>query len=226
MNDVRPWLVSVALLLVAGCQLSDPETVTAGPTESQSQAERAPALGSPDEDWPATLDELQAVARPEALNWQEEPVLADVTVWLQPDARWERVRLTYVAAEAERMLTYRAQPDELHLERPRLAGLQLQKLSQQAVDAMQPLPQEALEPVQLATAAGPALAECGSSDEPPRAVLYATGAPAAWDGTQWTNNPTWRATVVTERAGVVVDVTSGQAFAPLTCVEPVLLTAE
>ncbi|CAN5705128.1 hypothetical protein BH24ACT15_BH24ACT15_14080 [soil metagenome] len=225
MRKSAAWMVA-AMLLLGGCQLSDAQTAASDNAVSQPGSDQAPALGSPDEDWPATLDQLQAFADPEAWSWQDQPVLADVTVWLRDDSRWERVRMTYVAADAEHMLTLRSRPDELRLDRPRLAGLQLLALPQVAVDAIQPLPEQAVEPAELAAAAAPALAECGSVDQPPRAVLYATGAPAAWDGNRWTRTPTWRATVVTESTGVVVDVTSGQPFAPLTCVEPVLLTAE
>ncbi len=218
-------LVAAAMLL-GGCQLVDDEAVPVVSEGVEDDGGAPPALGSPDTDWPSTLGGLLAFARPEALSWQDEPVLADLTVWLDADTSWDRVRLTYVAADADRMLTYRSQPDQLRLERPRLAGLQLPELPAAAVEAIPPLPDDVLEPAALATASAPALADCGSTDEPVQAVLYATGAPAAWDGTSWTRTPSWRATVVTAATGVVVDPRSGQAFAPLTCVEPVLLTTE
>ncbi|MGI9017308.1 MAG: hypothetical protein ACR2HR_09445 [Euzebya sp.] len=222
----RSWsLCGLALLVLAGCQLVDqPGDTTAG--DQPVSGDVQPALGSPEEDWPSTLTALRAFADPEALAWQDQPVLADLAVWLQPDLSWERVRLTYVAADADRILTLRSRPDQLRVDRPVLQGLQLLELPGQAVAEMEPFPVAALEPVDLAAAAAQGLSDCGAGGEPARAVLYATGAPAAWDGTQWTRNPSWRATVVTESAGVVVDPTSGQAFAPLTCVEPVLLSAD
>lgn len=225
----RRWsrlLLAATLVVAAGCQLSDTADSHAEAAPGAATAAVDPVLGNPDDDWPETLQELREIARPEALSWQDEPVLADVTVWLEPTGAWERVRLTYVAGDAERMLTYRAQPDELRLERPRLAGLQLRELPQKAVLAIEAFPEEALEPVALAEAAAPALAQCDAAGQPVRAVLYATGAPAAWDGTRWTRTPTWRATVVTPAGGVVVDPVTGQAFAPLTCVDPLLLSAE
>lgn len=215
-------LLVVLAGMAAACQLaeSDPDGVAAGPSAA---APDDVALGSPVEDWPRTLPALLAHAAPEAQSWQDDPVLADLTVWLDDGGRWERVQLTYVAPDAERLLTYRSSPEELRLERPRLAGLQLPAVPAEGVEAITPFPEAALEPVDLAAAAGSALADCGVDGQPVRAVLYATGAPAAWDGQQWTRNPTWRATVVSESAGVVVDPTSGQGFAPLTCVEPLLL---
>jgi hypothetical protein len=222
----RAVAVAAALaLLLAGCQLAR-EPGEARPSAeaavARSEGVAAPALGSPDQDWPRTIAGMRALADLEAGTWQDAPVLADLTVWLDPAGAWERVRLTYVAADAERMLTYRSQPDELRVERPRLAGLQLPVLPAAAVEAMAPFPGAALEPADLGAAAAGALEQCGTGG-PARAVLYATGAPAAWDGQVWTRNPTWRATVVAEGGGVVVDPTTGQPFAPLTCVDPVLL---
>lgn len=214
-----------AVVGLAGCQLSE-ATGPAVVATSEGSVEDDAALGSPEQDWPRTLPALQAFAAPEALAWQDEPVLADVTVWLDEGARWQRVRLTYVAPDAERMMTIRSQPDELRVERPRLAGLQLPELPRQAVEQMVPLPADVQEPAALGEAAGQALADCGAAGEPVRAVLYATGAPAAWDGSAWSRIPSWRATVVTSSAGVIVDPVTGTAFAPLTCVEPLLLDSE
>lgn len=211
-------------MLLAGCQLSEetgPTTVDGG-GEGAGSADAA--LGSPDREWPRTLGALQAVAEPEALTWQEEPVLADLTVWLE-SGEWDRVRLTYVAAASERMMTYRSDPEQLRVERPLLSGLQLPVLPREATEQLTPLPEGVLEPAALGEAAAASLAECGAAGEAVEAVLYATGAPAAWDGTTWRPIPTWRATVVSASAGVIVDPVTGGPFAPLTCVEPLLLDA-
>lgn len=221
----RVLAVLVAAVLLAGCQLAEPvdDQDGDGPTSGEA-IDDAAARGRPDEEWPRTLDELRAYAAPEANAWQDEPVLADLTVWLdeQEATAWEQVRLTYVAPDAERMLTFRATPDDLRIERPRLAGLELPVLPAAAVEAIAGFPEDVLEPVDLAAASATALDDCDAGDDV-RAVLYATGAPAAWDGQEWSRTPTWRATVVTPDTGVVVDPTSGQAFAPLTCVDPLLL---
>lgn len=220
---LRLLLVLLVLGLCAACQVVD-QTGQQERTADTSPAP-APALGSPDEEWPMTLAGMRAFAAPEALEWQDLAILADVTVWLTPEQRWDRVRLTYVAEDADRLFTYRSSPQDLRIERPLLQGLQLPSLPAPAISAIEPFPAETLEPVALAQAAAPALAECGGNGDDAGAVLYATGAPAAWDGAQWTRLPNWRATVVTPTVGVVVDPSTGQAFAPLTCVEPVLLQA-
>jgi hypothetical protein len=223
MSRMTVVLLLALVLATGGCQLTDTEPDVVGDGQPQDARGDDDVLGSPVEDWPRTLPALRSFAAPEALSWQDDPVLADLTVWLDEGGAWQRVQLTYVAPDAERILTYRSSPEELRLERPRLAGLQLPTLPAMAVEAIASFPEETLEPVDLAAAASTALADCGAAGESAGAVLYATGAPAAWDGQQWTRNPTWRATVVTESAGVVVDPTTGQAFAPLTCVEPLLL---
>lgn len=216
----RVAAVAVVALALAGCQLVD-ESEDLAPNDPVSNAAEDP-LGSPDDDFPTTLRGILAVTAPEALTWQDEPVLTDVTVWLAPSGQWERFRVGYVAAEADRFLTIRADPDRLRLERPLLEGLQLLPLPQEALAELPDLPAEVLEPRALGEATRPALGECGA-DGPVRAVLYATGAPAAWDGERWSTVPTWRATVVTADGGVIVDPRDGTPFAPLTCVEPLLL---
>ncbi|WP_370323873.1 hypothetical protein [Euzebya sp.] len=227
----RAVAAAVALALgLAGCQLTDPSATVDPDGAAVTEAADVEVLGRPEDDWPRTIAELRTIARPEAQSWQDDPVLADLTVWLAGEGAadavaWARVRLTYVAADAERMLTYRATPDDLRVERPLLSGLELMPLPAAAVEAMEPFPDDALEPRDLAAASARALADCGADAAEVGAVLYATGAPAAWDGTEWTRTPTWRATVVAPDAGVVVDPSTGQAFAPLTCVDPLLLDA-
>jgi hypothetical protein len=214
-------LVAV-LALLPGCELAGDPATAPPASQGGGTGSDEPALGSPAERWPRTLPALLAHAAPEAQGWQDAPVLADVTVWLDADGRWERARLSYVAGEAERMLTLRTRPDELRVERPRLAGLELPVLPGAAVEEIPALPAGALEPVALGAAAAGPLEECGAAGAV-RAVLYATGAPASWDGQRWSRTPSWRATVVTEAGGVSVDPTSGRAFAPLVCVDPLLL---
>lgn len=212
------WVIAVALAL-AGCQLVEDsaELTPSGPTRSAAEE----PLGSPDDDFPTTLRGVMAVTRPEALTWQDAPVLTDVTVWMDQTGQWERFRVGYVAAEADRFLTVRVDPERLRVERPLLEGLQLLPLPPEAVDALQPLPDGVLEPAALGAAAADALGQCGDAGGRARAVLYTTGAPAAWDGERWSLSPDWRAIVVTASAGVAVDPSTGQARTPLTCVDPV-----
>ena len=220
---VLRWLALLALTgLAAGCQLVD-EPIPPPRTPTPSGL---PPLGSPGEEFPTTIAELQAFTRPEAQVWQEEPVLTDVTVWLGPDGRWQQFRAGYVAAHADRLLTVRATPARLRVQRPLLAGLELLELGDEAVRDIAPFPGEALEPAALGRASRTALAACEVDGAPVEAVIYATGAPGSWDGEAWTVVPTWRATVVTADGGAVVDPTSGSPFAPLTCVEPLAIPSE
>ncbi|WP_108664311.1 hypothetical protein [Euzebya rosea] len=218
----KALLVAGLVAGLAGCQLVDRQENLQPTDTDPSAAEAEELLGNPDEDFPSTLAGLRAFAGPEALTWQDEPVLVDMTVWLTPSGMWERLRATYVAADADRMMTVRADPDRLRVERPRLEGLGLLELPDAAVAELPPVPEGLLEPADLGAAAADALASCDAGGQPVVAVVYATGAPAAWDGSTWTTPPAWRSTVITETAGVAVDPTSGTPLAPLTCVDPVL----
>lgn len=217
----RLLTILALVVLAAGCQLVDSaEDLPQGPSQDPVAAEDP--LGSPEDDFPSTLAGLRAFAGPEALTWQEEPVLVDMTVWMRPSGAWEQLRATYVAVDADRFLTVRATPERLRVERPRLEGLQLPELPEAAVAGIPSLPEGLLEPVDLGAAAADALAACEAGGEDVVAVVYATGAPAAWDGEAWSTPPEWRATVVTGSTGVAVDPTSGTALDPLTCVEPLV----
>lgn len=181
-------------------------------------------LGNPDEDLPRALPALLARGSHEAEVWQDEPVLVDATVWLDPAGAWERARLTYLAPLGDRLFVLRLDEDGAEHARPSLAGLQLPSVPEEALAEVPELPADALPPEELGPAAADALAACEVSG-PVRAVLYATGAPGAWDGERWTAVPVWRATAVAESGGAVVDPRTGVAYAPLVCVEPLLLQA-
>lgn len=210
---------AVVLLCAPACQFGGP--VGGAPSAAPAAP---PPLGSPEEEFPTTLAELRAFGRAQAVTWNDDPLLADATVWLSPSGRWERVRLSYVAAHADRLLTLLGDRESVRVQRPTLAGLGLLPLDETGAAALPPFPEDALEPVSLGEAAQPALADCGTPGTV-RAVVYATGAPGSWDGQEWTLLPTWRATVVTPRGGVSVSPADGTAYAPLTCVEPLVLQA-
>lgn len=214
----RALVVFAAAVLASACQPLDP--VTPGASDGAATEPSAEVLGNPDADFPATLDELLAFTAVEAGAWQDEPVPAELTVWLL-DGAWTQVRVTFVAADADRILTISARPDEgQQVSRPHLPGLGLASLPSSAVAALPPLPESALEPDALAEAAADALAAC-DLQPPVVAVSYLTGAPAAWDGSRWDPLPTWRATVLTEQGGVSVDPSTGRPFAPLVCTGPI-----
>ena len=89
------------------------------------------------------------------------------------------------------------------------------------MDELPDLPDDALEPAELAAAAAPALEQCDASGDV-AAVIYANGAPESWDGQAWASAPVWRATVLTPTGGAVVRPDDGTPFAPLTCPDPLL----
>lgn len=217
----RAWLpafgVAAAALVLAACQ---PVDEVADAPAATPAAVASDLLGNPDEDFPATLAELRAYGRERALTWQDDPLLSTVTVYLD-GAAWQRVRLTYVAADADRILTVTGDPEGARAERQTLAGLELVPVSAEGVSQLPELPAATLEPAALVEAAAPALEQCGAAGEV-AAVLYANGAPEAWDGEAWTAAPVWRATVLTPQGGVVVRPEDAVAFAPLTCPDPLL----
>lgn len=220
--SARRWgaAAAAAALLLAGCQLVDRPLAEDDPTAEEAPS---PQLGRPDDTFPTSLAELLAFGRQEAATWQDDPRLTDLTVWLDERGEWVEVRVGYVAADAERLFTLRAVPNRMVQERPLLAGLELVPLTAAAVEELPPFPDDALAPTDLGLAAEDGLAQCDAAGGPVRAVVYATGAPGAWDGSTWTSVPAWRATVVTAAGGVVVDPRTGSPYAPLTCVEPVVL---
>jgi hypothetical protein len=56
-----------------------------------------------------------------------------------------------------------------------------------------------------------ALEDCGVGDL--ASVLYATGAPAAWDGQTWTERPAWTAMLSGAERAAVVDPRTGEPAA-------------
>ncbi|MDP8969162.1 MAG: hypothetical protein M3N52_01360, partial [Actinomycetota bacterium] len=140
-------------------------------------------------------------------------------VGLDERMAWTEARLTYLAAEADRFLTVQLRPTGGVQERPTLATLGLKPVSARGLQQLPPMPTNAREPAALARAARSALIECGV-DQPTRGVLYATGAPASWDGQRWADPPVWTATVTGPKdSGVVVDPVSG-AQASGGCLQP------
>ncbi|CAN5480092.1 hypothetical protein BH23ACT7_BH23ACT7_18720 [soil metagenome] len=208
---------AVAALLAGGCQPAG----DASPAGSETVPAAAPddPRGRPRTDFPATLAELSRLGGMTAAEWQEDPRLADAAVELAPDGAWASARLTYLAADADRFLTLRMEPGSTSQQRPTLGGLGLTAVGGEALEAVPPLPDDTLEPADLAAAAAPVLERCGASGAV-TTVLYATGAPAIWDGQSWTVDPQWRATVATGSGGAAVDPRTGAAVLDDPCLEP------
>ena len=193
-------LLSVALV---ACQPTI-GPLTSDPTE---QGSARPRLGAPDADGvPQSLPELLTLVEPEAVEWQDDPRLVQIEVELADEGTWASTAATYIAAEADRLLELKLTPDGLAEQRLTLSTLQLQPVPDEAVQAVPELPERAQEPADLA-GVGDVSACLGARAA---TVLYATGAPFAWDGEQWTTEPSWSATVRAEEGpAAVVDPVSG-----------------
>lgn len=164
-----------------------------------------PALGAPVSGLPSSLDELLARAQLVAEEWQDEPVLSEVEIEVDAQGAWRAARVVYLAADADRFLALESSGGGFSQQRPTLSTLQLQPVSADGLAAVPALPDEAAEPAELVQS--PAVEECGVGA--PTTVLYATGAPVAWDGVSWTAQPQWRATLTDGEAAAAVDVATG-----------------
>lgn len=176
------------------------------PAGAASDPIGAPEAGLPS-DLPTLLDRGERLAQ----EWQDEPVLAEVEVDLDERGRWAGVRLVYLAADADRFLQLTGEGGGFTQERPSLATLQIQPVPAEGLEQLPLFPDDALAPQELA--AGQPATRCGVDGA--ATVLYATGAPVAWDGTTWSAPPQWRGIVTggpdseAQDAGARVDVTTG-----------------
>jgi hypothetical protein len=191
-----------AVLLLACQPAGGPGAVV---TPESGAGGREPALGAPVSGLPRPLAELVSRTQLIAEEWQDEPVLVEVEVDVDADGRWSAARVTYLAPDADRFLALETSGGGFSQQRPTLSTLQLQPVTADGLATISQLPDDAAEPHDLAQS--DAAAECGVGA--PAAVLYATGAPVAWDGTTWTRAPEWRATVSDDEAAAVVDVVGG-----------------
>lgn len=193
----------VALVLTVACQPFGGPRKGGQPTPSSRPTGRP--LGAPVAGLPSTLDELLTRGLQIAEEWQSEPVLVEVEVDLAA-GQWRDARLVYVAAESDRFLQLTATDGGFAQERITLSTLQVEAVPSEGVDQIPAFPDEALEPAALAEAE--AVAACGVAQE--ASVFYVTGAPVAWNGTEWSPQPKWRATVTAlSGAGATADVAGG-----------------
>ena len=203
----------LCLATLAACQPVD--RVVPEADETVAQATATP-LDAPVRGMPGTLAELIARVEPEARGWQDEPVLAEVLVELGPGRAWRRAALTYLAADADRQLVLTVTAESVSSEITTLAALQLHPIPERGMRLVPPLPPDALEPPDLAQRARAALRDCDISGTP-NGVVYASGAPVAWNGRRWATPPAWAATVTTGTGAVQLDPVTA---APLACITP------
>lgn len=181
-------VLSCLVVLTTACQpFGGPRAVA--PTPSADASGRP--LGAPDAGAPSDLGDLLERGQAIAEEWQDKPVATQVSVTLDADGGWARARIVYVAPDADRLLQLETAGSGFTEQRPSLGTLQVQPVPGEALEEVPAFPEDAAAPQALVAA--PATQECGVTGEP--TVLYATGAPFAWDGTAWTRDPAWRATV-------------------------------
>ena len=200
------------LTLVVGCQPAGGPG--AGGSEVPSGGRTDRPLGAPGAGLPSTLDGLLELGRQRALEWQEEPVLAEVEVDVTETGTWADARLTYLAPDADRMLQLVASGGGFTEELPSLASLQIQPVPQVGLDELPEFPEDAAAPEELATSE--AAQGCGLAGDV--TVLYVTGAPIAWDGSQWSSSPEWRVTVAAADGTAAQLTPTGESAGD--CLEP------
>lgn len=193
----------VAVLALA-CQPAGGPAV--GPTALPRDDGEAAPLGAPSAGLPSTLQELVTTGHRIAEEWQEDPVLAEVEVDVDDQSRWTAARLIFLAADADRFLALVSSGSGFSQQRTTLSTLQAQPVTAEGLAQLPEFPGDALEPRDLLDADDAQACDVAA----PATVLYVTGAPVAWDGTQWTAPPQWRATVTSDTAGAVLDVESGR----------------
>lgn len=174
--------------------------------------------GEPSDRMPTSLQELASRGSEEAGRWQEDPRLVEMRVELdgEDEPSWTTAQATFVAPDGHRLFVVEWGPQGRDEHRPRLAGLGLSPVPEEALAAVPALPDDIAEPSELAGAAQQALADCDFAG-PATAVLYASGAPDAWDpaGGGWTQPPAWSATVTNaDGAGVTLDPVTGERQQP------------
>lgn len=196
-----------ALLLAAACQPVAPDGEALGSATVSGEGEQTP-VGAPASGVPDTLAALLERAGSSAAEWQAEARPVAVFAGLA-DGVVQRAQVTYLAPDADRFMVITVSPDGASQERPTLGTLALEAVDAPGMEQVPALPEGALDPFPLVAAAADALAACGIGGDPD-AVLYATGAPAAWDGQSWAEQPAWTATIRSGDEGAVqVDPTSG-----------------
>lgn len=209
-------MVVAAALALTAC---DPVAVSGEQAVPTPGPAASPRRGAPPDGTPGTLTGILARGDDTAITWQEAPRPVEVAVDLA-GGRPVRAAVTYLAADADRFLEVRIDDDGIGEDRPTLGTLGLLPVTAAGMEELPEPGGELLDPVALAEAAVPAVADCGGGE--PTAVTYDTGAPYGWDGTTWASAPTWGATVaaVTQdgaRTGARVDPATGTAVGEDAC---------
>lgn len=211
------------LLGAVACDPAGPPPVGA-PGSAVPGADREALLGAPAQGLPDTVAGVLAEVSTTALEWQDDPVLAEIDAGLDDSGALDVVRLTYVAAESERVLEIEATDAGASQQRTTLSTLgippdpdvpdELPVIDLAGIEAIPPLPDGLLEPADLVAAGAEALTAC---DVDPTALRYATGAPWSWDGTAWTQELVWSVTATQDDRFALLDPTTGAATGAVSC---------
>lgn len=191
----RVLVTAVLTLGITGCQPAGDPAVLEEPDAAGDEVAAPPPL-------PSTLAGLLAETDAVAAEWQKATRVVEALVDLTPELEPARARVTYLAAEADRFLTVEVGEQGPTQERPTLATLGIDAIDADGVAAIPSLPPQAQEADALADAAVPVLEACGF-DTAVETVLYASGAPAGWDGDRWADDPEWTAIARSSGGGAV-----------------------
>lgn len=190
---VRGGLGVCAFALVA-CQPVDDEVDLDQPSPTP---DGDPAVSVTD------LDGLLQTTETAAGEWDADARLVELSVSLE-EGEPVSGRATYVAPDAARLLVVDVSEGSVDEQQPTAETLGFEPVPGDALGEVPTPPGDLVEPRDVPEAASDVLDACGVDDA--REVLYATGAPAAWDGSSWADSPEWRVTVLDDEGeGAVLD---------------------
>lgn len=200
---MRAPLLAAALLLTAvACQPAGPP---GGVDDDTADGEDATQVQ--DDAVPSDLDALVASSAQTASEWQAGARPVEL-FFVLADERVAEAQITWMAPAAEQLMVVTTTSEGTSQQRPTLATLQLTPIPGASLDEIPDPPEGSLDVLELARAGAEGAAACGVSQV--ETVRFATGAPTAWDGTGWVEEPTWRTTVGDDITQVEVDPATGQ----------------
>jgi hypothetical protein len=205
--------VLFGVLVAAACQpVGEPEL----PSDDGEAAGATAPVGAPASSLPDDVDGLLAELEGTARQWQSGARATEVVIGLDEAGEWSSAAVTYLAPDADRFLRLRVDHSGTSQDRPTLEGFDLHPLPGPALEEVPDL-EGVLEPRTLIDAAAGVLGTCDVGA--PDTVVYTSGAPAAWDGESWTEEPRWTA-LVSGAGGALVEPDSGEPAAADPCVAP------
>ena len=189
----RCIVITLGLLLVA-CQPVDDEV---------DLDQQSPAPEEEDGAAGADFDRILSAADEAADEWDAAARLVEISVSVEDGAPVSG-RVTFLGPDAARLLVVEVTGDTVEEQQPTAETLGFEPVPADALSEVPEPPEDLVEPDGLVDDLGGVLVGCGVDEA--REILYATGAPAGWDGSAWVDAPQWRVTVVGEDgAGAVLE---------------------